>query len=114
MGYDIWLKKDGEVVEVPKHMVGSTVVVGGSTEAWVTITYNYSNHFAWIDEVDGIRWLYGKKGHDCIDRLERAIEILGTRRSKDYWEPTPGNAGYVLSVLLEWARMHPEAVFGGD
>jgi hypothetical protein len=29
---------------------------------------------------------------------------LGVECDDDYWKPTPGNAGYALSVLLSWAK----------
>ena len=32
-------------------------------------------------------------------------------RLVDYWAPTPGNAGYALNILLDWARQYPEATF---
>ena len=32
-------------------------------------------------------------------------------RRRDYWAPTPGNAGDALNILLEWAREFPKGVF---
>jgi len=46
--------------------------------------------------------------------LQKAISLLGTERDPDYWKATEGNAGYALSILLGWARLHPTAKFGGD
>ena len=116
MSYNIYLKdRNDEVVVVPKFAEGGTYAVGGTTGADLNVTYNYSKfYYAYLDTVLGIRWLYGTKGSDCLERLESAIAVLGTERSSDYWEATPGNAGYALSILRDWAKLHPGAVFDGD
>ena len=36
---------------------------------------------------------------------------LGTERSDDYWEATPGNAGHAALILRNWAMKHPDAVW---
>jgi len=115
MSYDIELKKDGEVCDVELHSDGGTYALGGGFEAQLNITYNYSEHYSkHLDNKEGIRWLYGKKAKDCIERLQKAVKTLGTERDEDYWKATEGNAGYALSILLIWAREHPEAIFDGD
>lgn len=109
------LKKDGKVVEVAPHEEGGTFAIGGLPEASLNITYNYSWFFhKCLDEEKGLRWLYGQRAGDTIERLVKAVEELGTQQYKDYWAPTPGNAGHALSILLKWAREHPEAVWEGD
>lgn len=116
MGYSIKLVgEDGEIVGVTRHQEGSSYVMGGTDDANIDITYNYAKYFR--EEIDsryGIRWLYGKHAHECIDVLEAAVEKLGKVRDADYWETTPGNAGHVLNVLLAWARQYPYAIFMGD
>lgn len=116
MGYSIRLVgEDGEIVRVSRHQEGSNFVIDGTTDAVIDITYNYVGHFRdTIDKRDGIRWLYGKHARLCIFILEDAVGKLGTVRGADYWEATPGNAGYVLHVLLMWARQYPDAIFMGD
>lgn len=114
MSYDISLKRNGESVTVDNHSEGGTYVLGGITIADLNITYNYSERFACIDPEQGIRWLYGKTGRQAIPVLEAAIATLGTDRDADYWKNTSGNAGYALSILLRWAKQHPDAVFEGD
>jgi hypothetical protein len=115
MSYDLGLYKDGQAVEVQKHEEGGTYVVGGTSRAAINITYNYGWFFyRCLDKEKGLRWLYGKAAQETIERLESAIEELGTRQYKDYWAPTPGNAGHALNVLLEWAKQHPDAVWDGD
>ena len=40
-------------------------------------SYNHSWAFyAYLDEDKGIRWIYGKKGKDVIERLETVLEAL--------------------------------------
>ena len=97
---------------------GGTYILGGSTEADLNVTYNYGAHFETVfgskgleDPKRGIRTLIGMTGANAAPLLEKAVATLGTKVSKDYWEPSEGNAGYALSILLRWARQHPGAVF---
>ena len=112
MSYDIDLKnKDGQVVSVDQHEEGGTYCLGGTTEASLNVTYNYSSfYYHFLDQDQGIRWLYGKTGEEVIPRLEHAIKKL---RPLD-WAPTPGNASHALQILLSWAKQHPTATFSGD
>lgn len=115
MGYDIQLVKDGKIVNVDKHCEGGIIEVGGSSTADISITYNYYDFFKKsLSPRKGIRWLYGKKAKNTIGRLEKAVKELGVDRDDNYWKATPGNAGHILSVLLKWARQHPEAIWEGD
>lgn len=126
MSYSIYLKdkKTDNIVTVPEFCEGGTVmaevvdgklVPKGRRDADIDITYNYSKFYCdTIDKKQGIRYLYGKTGSEDIPILEKAIAALGTVRDPDYWKPTPGNAGHALAILLMWARLHPDAVFGGD
>ena len=115
MSYDIYLRDGSMIVQVPLHSEGGTYVCGGTIDAHLNTTYNYYPYYReHIDAEEGIRWLYGKTGEETIERLESAIAALGTDRADDYWAPTPGNAGYALSILLSWARMHPDAIWSGD
>lgn len=116
MSYSISLvDSDGTPVQVDLHEEGATYPMGGTTSAMMDITYNYSKFYRdMIDGELGIRWLYDKHGYDCIDVLEYAVSILGVYRDDDYWEPTSGNAGWALSILLKWAEQNPDAVFIGD
>jgi len=116
MSYDIDLiGEHGEPVEVEKHSEGGTFAPGGTTRASLNVTYNYSRFYSeTIDRDEGIRWLYGKKASECIQRLREAICTLGTDQDEDYWAATAGNAGYALSILLKWAEQHPDAEFHGD
>ena len=116
MSYDICLRcQDGELAQVPRQSEGGTYCVGGTTDAHLNATYNYCRLFRLaLGDPDGVRWLYGKSGHNTIARLEKAVDALGTQRDDDYWKPTDGNVGHALSVLLAWARLHPGAVWEGD
>ena len=117
MSYDIDLIDEvtGRPVEVDRHEEGGTYAIGGIEEASLNVTYNYGKFFRkYLDEENGIRWLYGKKAKDCIKRLEAAVVTLGTEQDSNYWKATPGNAGYALYVLLTWAKKWPSAIFQGD
>lgn len=116
MGYDISLVgEDGESVQVERFSEGGVQPVGGSTNAEISITYNYSKFmYNTIDKERGIRWIYDRPAGHCIDRLKSAITILGTYQDDYYWKSAPGNAGHILSVLMAWAKQYQNATFGGD
>lgn len=120
MSYDISLVKDGEVCQVNNHQEGGVIALGGSTDADINITYNYSFFFYnFLDKRKGIRWLYGKTAQETTPRLEKAIKKLTWGMAsgvyeKDYWAPTFGNARRALEVLLGWAKQHPDGIWGGD
>lgn len=136
MSYDISLLDpvSREVIELDHnhHMRGGTYQVGGSNELSLNITYNYSKHYARVFPVvekgdgsdweqmfgggrgEGIRTLYGKTGAESIPILESAIAQLSDETSKDYWEPTEGNAKKALIQLLTMAKMRPDGIWDGD
>lgn len=105
MGWDIELinPDTGSIVEVDPHTEGSTYAIGGTTAARLTVTYNY--HQFGFGELDG------KTARDTIPTLGAVVNELGVEQDADYWAPTPGNAGHACSVLLGWARQHPDAVW---
>ncbi len=101
MSYWISLHDEqGNMPQVSGFEEGGTYCVGGSTEADLNVTYNYSKHFNFRD-------LHKQKAQDTIRLLADAVRELGTERDEDYWEPSPGNAGYACAVLLGWAKTHP-------
>ena len=112
MGWWISLEKDGEYCEVPFFKWGGTVPIDGTSEASISVTYNYSlYYYQTIDKDEGIRWLNGRKARETIERLENSLKELGSEFSGDYWEQTPGNAGRIIDILLTWAYLHPEAIW---
>lgn len=112
MSYGVALKVDGKFVQVERHVEGGVFAAGGTHQADLYVTFNYSPFFReHIDSEQRLYWLHGKTGAACIARLESAVAALGTERDPDYWKATAGNAGYALSILLKWAKEHPEAVF---
>lgn len=116
MSYDIHLlDEDGRSIAVENHEEGGTYVLGGTPTADLNVTYNYSRfYYEHLDSEKGIRWLYGKKASETVERLEKAVAVLGVQQHSDYWRKTSGNAGYALAILLRWARQHPTAVWAGD
>ena len=99
-------------VEVDRFEEGGTRVMGGSYEASLNVTYNYSALFReHLDTGSSLRWLDGKKASETIERLAAAVEALGTEQDDNYWKATPGNAGHALNILLRWAKDNPDAVW---
>lgn len=113
MGYSVaLLDQEGMAVKVSRHHEGSNIIlVKGSSEADITVTYNYSKHFSSIFNEGGLQYLNGKCGRDVIDDLQAGVTLLGTKRNNNYWKSTPGNAGHILNILLTWAKAHPNAKF---
>ena len=119
MSYDIEYKNQESnnfVLDEPIQE-GGTQVLGGNPDSWMNVTYNYSWYFyQFLDKKEGIRWLYGKKGKDCIERLKKAIKPFEEDQpyEKDYWANTPGNCVRPLKIFLSWCEKWPEGVFEGD
>jgi len=116
MGWDVELRvKDEEgkwhIAETKPHYAGSIIEFGGSHHCEMTVTFNYSRFYSQVFPEKGFRWLNDRKASDAIPVLEDGIKALGTRTTGSYWDESPGNAGYILTVLLEWAKEHPDGVF---
>ncbi len=118
MSYDIRLKDrvTGEVLELdsPHFLTGGTYRVGGTTECWLNITYNYADIYYKHFGEKGIRTIYGMSGAESIPLLKSVINKLGDDVSQDYWEATEGNAKRALCKLLALAEMRPDGVWDGD
>ena len=99
-------------VEVDRFQDGGTQPVGGTTEATLNITYNYSPfYYEFLDKDSGLSWLDGKTGVEALARLINAVDQLGTERDANYWAATQGNAGAALARLAAWAKQQPKATF---
>lgn len=118
MSYDIRLcdPETGDVLELDTNhnLTGGTYCIGGTTECWLNVTYNYAKHFYRVIGQKGIREIYGKTGRESMPILEDAISKLGEDTDPDYWKPTEGNARRALCNLLELANAKPEGVWNGD
>ena len=118
MSYDISLvdpvTKETLEVEAPHHLRGGNYVFGGTTEAWLNITYNYGPHFRRVLGEKGIRTIYGMTGAESIPVLKNAMDQLGDDVDPDYWTATEGNAKRALAGLLALAQMRPDGVWDGD
>ena len=112
MSYDIEFcdPVDGRVIELdtPHMMRGGTYVIGGTTELYLNITFNYAPNYAKHDF--NVCDLNGKSAVDCIPTLERVISELGDDVSSNYWDATDGNAKKALIHLLTMAKMRPDAI----
>lgn len=104
MSWWIYLEDDNGAVTVDNHAEGGTYIVGGTNNAHINVTYNYSRYFYF-------EGLHGRKAADTIQELEQAVAELGVERDTDYWARTPGNAGHTINILLNWARQHPDATW---
>jgi len=118
MSYDISLcdPVTGEIIELeePHHMRGGTFAVGGTKEAHLNITYNYSQHYSRTIGEKGIRTIYGMSGAQSIPILRNAAILLADDVAKNYWTPTEGSAKRALFQLVALAEMRPDGVWNGD
>lgn len=118
MSYDISLTDpvSGETLTIdsPHQMKGGTYQLGGSTEASLNVTYNYSHHFYRVLGDGGIRTIYGMTGVDSIPVLEKGASQLSDDCDPDYWKATEGNAKRALLQLIALAKLRPDGVWQGD
>lgn len=140
MSYDIYLADPATheplELEAAHHMRGGTYAMGGTTEAWLNITYNYADWyyrpgvFARTRKTSkGIRTIYGMTGAESIPVLKKAISKLESmatdisekerrkceeRGATGYWLPTRENAIKPLRQLVALAQMRPDGVWEGD
>lgn len=109
----------------------------GTQDADISITYNYSELYYLVLDQSLRDYLNAKKAKETIQTLKLLVNKLGTKQYKrnrdscprcnfsvnvktmfdeesrvqDYWCPTMGNAGHIAAILLDWATLHPEAVW---
>lgn len=102
------------VLDNSHQMRGGTYQLGGTEDAWLNITYNYSPHFLKAFGEKGIRTIYGITGAESIPILKEAINKLADDVDDDYWQPTEGNAKQALCQLLALAIMRPDGEWSGD
>ena len=140
MSYDISLKdpvtKETIQFDDPHFMTGGTYALGGTTEAWLNITYNYAKWYYKDgvfpdngEDASGIRSIYGLSGADSIPVLQHAISTLESmdedlseeeikkheaHGASGYWLPTRQNAIKPLYQLLAMAKMRADGVWEGD
>jgi hypothetical protein len=89
---------------------GGTYVLGGSYDADLNITYNYSSHYYRVLGLeDGLRGLDGKDVAFALPILEKGVEALEEDYADDYWEPTEGNARRALVTLVQWCKQAVDA-----
>lgn len=118
MSYDISLvdpvTKETLEVESPHQIRGGTYAVGGTTEAWLNITYNYSRFYYEVFGEKGIRTIYGMTGAESIPVIKKAMDKLGDDVDPDYWKATQGNAKRALAGLLALAQLRPDGIWDGN
>lgn len=110
MSYDITFHQENKVCKLPfpPPQGGTYSLNDDFCEAWLNITYNYTNiftkHGLAIEKPEkknrSIRILEGKTASECIKILTSVIPKLGNDMDPDYWKATEGNAKRSLVNLL--------------
>ena len=110
MSYDITFHQENKVCKLPfpPPHVGTYCLSDDFYEAWLNITYNYTDiftkHGLAIEKSEkkerGIRILEGKTASECVKILTSVIPKLGNNTDPDYWKATEGNAKQSLINLL--------------
>ena len=121
--------------DIPHHIRGGTYQIGGTTEMWLDVTYNYADWYyspgvfpSFEDEEfssgrSGIRSIYQMSGAESIPVLKHAIQMLEAMPDdavpvegdpNSYWTPTRAHAIRPLYQLLAFAQMRPDGVWDGD
>ena len=141
MSYDIKLvdpvTKETLNLENNHFMTGGTYAIGGTTECWLNITYNYARWYYKPDvfpenpktKETGIRSIYGLSGAESIPVLKHAIDSLNNldedlsieekeklekQNVTGYWLPTKINAIKPLYQLIGLAQLRPDGIWEGD
>jgi len=118
MSYDIYLKdkktKKTIKFELPHNIKGGTYQIGGRYNAWLNVTYNYSDILYKLFPRHGIRILYDLSGRDSIPVLAEAIFKLKNDYDNNYWKSTEGNVKKALVDLLNLALLAPDGIWDGD
>lgn len=123
MSYDIKLhdpiSREPIELEAKHFMRGGTYAIDGTSEAWLSITYNYSEFYYEAEPEKGIRAIYGMTGAESIPVLQNMIDQItkkypNAETSENYWNATPGNAIKPLHQLIAMAKMRPDGVWDGD
>ena len=98
-------------LDLPHQMKGGTYALGGTTEAHLNVTYNYSVN--WNKAFNGkhLRDIDGMTGANSIPFLKAGIAALNDDMDEDYWKPTEGNTKSALIQLLALAAMRPDGVW---
>ena len=79
---------------------GGNYTVGGTTQAWLNVTYNYSPFYSGLG-AKGLEGLDGQTVAEARQRVADTVTFLGINPfSGSYWEATPGNAGAAMHDLL--------------
>ena len=117
MSYDIKLtdpvSKAVLQLDAAHDMRGGTYAIGGTKEASLNISYNYSQILHRVID-GGIRGLFGKTGAESSVILKAAIAQLGDDTDADYWKATEGNVKKALCHVLALAQLRPDGVWAGD
>lgn len=93
------------------HIKGGTYALGGTSDMWLNVTWNYSKIFQKAFQIDdGINILEGKSGAEAIPMLTEAISRLADDVDADYWKATEGNAKRALHGVLALCRMRPDGI----
>ena len=119
MSYDVYMcdpvDRDNVIqFDEPHQIKCGTFAVEGTTEAWLNITYNYSDRLYRTMGEKGIRSIYGLSGAESIPIIENAIKQLSDDVSEDYWEATEGNVKQALYGLLAFSKLRPDGIWDGD
>lgn len=114
MSYDLTLvdpvTKEALHLDTPHLIAGGTYALGGTTECWINVTYNYAP-IIYKHIPEGIRGFADKTGAETIPLLKDAISKLGDDVDDDYWKCTEGNVKKALCGILAIAQLRPDGIW---
>jgi len=110
MGYEVlYTNEDGDTYSANNHEQGGSYIQASDPRTEMGVTSNYSRVYR--KHKFHLTDLHGLTGQESMWRMRRIVKDLGTETSDNPWEPTNGNAGHVLSILLGWAKENPQGFF---
>lgn len=118
MSYDIEIidpnTRERIEFDEPLDIRGGTYQLGGTTTAWLNITYNYSPFFCDIFGENGIRTIYGMNVRESMPLLLDAMLNLKGNPAECYWDATEGNARAAIMELMMLGMRALEGEWAGD
>lgn len=112
MSYDITVVDGGGnsvILKEKHHFIGGTFGKGGTDEAYINMTYNYSGILSKVfKHAVGIRLLHGMPVKSSLPLISEAIKLLDDDIVDDYWEATEGNVKAALTDLRDLLSLVPK------
>lgn len=77
----------------------------------MTLSANYDPIYREVLDSKGLMFLNGNEVDKTLKRLWLAVKLLGTKPTENMFDLATGNAGYILNMLYQAAKEHPDGIW---